>query len=305
MSGSFRKHERTSIMRRSAESQRAQEPATASAHLLVVRGRMPMLGCVHSLSAGIPTVIGRDRECDLTLQDPLVSGTHVRISPQHAGGFVLTDLQSTNGTLVDGKRATGSWSLRDGEKLYLGETVLLFSEADETELGFLREPLSQLGKDRLTDLESKRGFDEALDGAMTSSRLLEIPLTLLMLDIDSLGAINRKHGQAAAAGCIRAVGRVIDAVIGSHGHACRYGGDDFSAFLKGIDRSGGLQVAELIRTSVEGLKLLHDDTVTEPTLSVGVAAFPEDGDCVLDLIIAADRALYRAKIAGGNRVETR
>jgi two-component system, cell cycle response regulator len=305
MNDSSRRRERTSIMRLGAEGQRTPEPATSCAHLIVVRGQPTQLGRVHSLSASAPTTIGRDHTCNLTLDDPLVSATHARVLPQRAGGFVLIDLQSTNGTRVDGKPVRGSWSLRDGDKLYLGETMLLFSEADEAELSLLREPLGQLGKDRLTDLDSKRRFDEALDAALTSTRMLQTPLALLMLDIDNLGGIGRKHGQAAAADCIRAVGRVIGVVIGSHGHACRYGGDDFSAFLKGIERPGGLEVAELIRASVEGLRLLHGDTVIVPTLSIGVAASPDDGDCVLDLVIAADRALYRAKTAGKNRVETR
>ena len=305
MNDRFRRQERTSVISFATTDSKASTVASDQAHLIVIRGQPMTLGRVLSLGPGAPTTIGRGRDCSLTLADPQVSSHHARIAAQRGGGFVLTDLDSTNGTRVNGQRVSGSWSLRDGEKLTVGETLLLYSEAGERELGYLREPLTQMGSDLLTGLEAKRRFDESLDSALASARMMKAPLALMMLDIDGLRSITLRHGPAAGSECIRVVGGVIKANIGADGHGTRYGGDDFSIFIKHKDRTGATEVAERIRAAVEGLSLPESGTTLNPTVSIGVAAFPEDGDWVLDLLAVADRALYRAKSTGKNRVTTR
>jgi len=86
------------------------------------------------------------------------------------------------------------------------------------------------------------------------------------------------------------------------GHACRWGGDEFSAFVTRADRRAALELAERIRTAIAEAGMRKDGVALRPTISIGVAVFPADGNDVLDLVAAADRSLYRAKRAGRNQV---
>jgi diguanylate cyclase (GGDEF)-like protein len=83
---------------------------------------------------------------------------------------------------------------------------------------------------------------------------------------------------------------------------CRFGGDEFTAFLPGLVKHEAVDVGEEIRQALESAQLSKDGIALRPTISIGVAAFPEDGEKLLELVAAADRALYRAKAAGRNCV---
>jgi diguanylate cyclase (GGDEF)-like protein len=290
---------------RTVQSEALQEGWTEKpvrrACLTVIRGRGSDLG-MHIVVNG-PVVLGRDAVCDLSFKDLGVSRRHARVTPQANDIYLLEDLGSTNGTRVDGRPVEAPWPLREGEKIFLGKfAVLRFSLVDEMDVCFQQEVVQLVSTDPLTGLESKRVFDDALDVALTSARQRGARLTLLMMDMDRVKPINDTHGHLFGAYCIQSAGRLIGRVVGSAGHACRFGGDEFSAFLPGLNKEAAMEVAEQIRVSVENAGMEKDGIPLNPTISIGVAVFPEDGDEVLDLVAAADQALYRAKGAGKNRV---
>src|SRR6185369_239754 len=98
-------------------------------------------------------------------------------------------------------------------------------------------------------------------------------------------------------------GRRIGAIVDPRGSCCRYGGDEFAAFLPRVGKEEVLIVAEELRRSVADQKVKIDDQIViAATISVGVASYPEDGDSVEQLLRQADRALYRAKQSGRNNV---
>ena len=124
-----------------------------------------------------------------------------------------------------------------------------------------------------------------------------------MADVDNLKQINDEHGHLLGEFTVGEVGQVLDAVLGGgRRRATRFGGDEYQAILPGEDASATLAVAESIRGAVEGHAFEHDGIMVNPTLSVGMAAYPDAGSTTDDLTRAADRALYRAKHAGGNNV---
>jgi diguanylate cyclase (GGDEF)-like protein len=83
----------------------------------------------------------------------------------------------------------------------------------------------------------------------------------------------------------------------------RYGGDEFMVVLPGATKAAAQETAERLRRTVEAYPLiLGDEVITTVTLSVGVAAFPQDGQTVEALVEAVDRAQYIAKRSGGNKV---
>jgi diguanylate cyclase (GGDEF)-like protein len=250
------------------------------------------------------TVIGRNSNCTFPLHDLKVSGHHATITPNGDGEFVLEDLQSTNGTRVNGVPVAERRILQDGEKIFVGETVIRFSLADEFDIDFHSEVATLVGTDPLTDLPSKRRFDEELEFALQTAIRSNRSLAVLMMDMDGVKKINDTHGHIYGAYAIGQTGRTIANVLGSQGRACRFGGDEFSAFLPGYDLESACAVGERIRQAIETAGLEKDNVPLRPTISIGVACYPEVAGDMLTLVSIADAALYRAKALGKNCIAT-
>ncbi len=271
------------------------------AFLNVIRSRADI--GVHAFIDG-RTVIGRSPSCTFPLHDFKVSGQHATITPNENGEFVLEDLQSTNGTWVNGLPVAKRRILQDGEKIFVGETVIRFSLADEIDIDFHSEVATLVGTDPLTDLPSKHRFDEELEFALQTAIRSNRSLAMLMMDMDGVKQINDMHGHLFGAHVIGETGRLIARTLGSKGCACRFGGDEFSAFMPAHDLASASAVGELIRRAVETAGMEKDGIPLQPTISIGVACYPEVGGDLLKLVATADQALYRAKAQGKNCVAT-
>jgi len=280
----------------------ASDAGGLKAQVLVIRGSETDLGR-HVLIEGVLT-LGREDALDFKVHDLGVSRRHARITRQDDGTCVLEDLGSTNGTRLNGTPLAGPHPLATGDKIFLGETVLRYGLADDIELGYQLEIEHIVGEDPLTGLESKRRFDDALAFGIENARQGAAPLAMLMMDMDGVKRINDTHGHLFGAHVIGETGRIIGRHIErGGGHACRFGGDEFSAFLPAHDPVAGVRVAESIRHAVETAGMEKDGIALGPTISIGVASFPADAEAPVDLLAKADAALYRAKRAGKNRVE--
>ena len=271
------------------------------AYVMVMRGSDHDLGRHVLIETAV--TLGREDEVDFTLHDHGVSRMHARIERQGDGTCVLSDLGSTNGTLVNGTPVSAPHHLESGDKIFLGETVLRYGLADDIELGYQLEVGHIVGEDPLTGLESKRRFDDALVFGLENAKRCAQPLAMLMMDMDGVKKINDTHGHLFGAHVIGETGRIIGRHLTAGGHACRFGGDEFSAFLPGYDKTRAAGVAETVRSAVEAAGMEKDGIALAPTISIGVAAFPLDAETPVDLLAKADAALYRAKGAGKNRVE--
>jgi diguanylate cyclase (GGDEF)-like protein len=126
-----------------------------------------------------------------------------------------------------------------------------------------------------------------------------------MADIDNLKKINDRHGHLLGEFVVGAIGRIMGALHAEEGRqATRFGGDEYQTILPGLDKAEALAVAEEVRRRVEEYAFEHEGTLADPTLSIGVATYPENGTTRTELTHAADEALYRAKRDGGNAVRT-
>jgi diguanylate cyclase (GGDEF)-like protein len=278
-----------------------QELPTKKAFLSVIRSRAD-LG-VNAFITG-PTVLGRNPRCSFPLHDFGVSWEHATITPRGEDEFVLEDLDSTNGTRVNGKSISSPRILQDGEKIFVGETVIRFSLADEMEIDFHSEVATLVGTDPLTGLESKRRFDQAFEFALRTAKERGSSLAMLMMDMDGVKQINDTHGHLFGAHVIGETGRIIARVLGYNGRACRFGGDEFSAFLPEHDLTAACYVAEQIRLAVETAGMEKDGIPLKPTISIGVACCHEVVGELSRFVSMADEALYRAKKRGKNCVAT-
>ncbi len=266
----------------------------------VIQGRGQDLGKHQVLPEEL--VIGREQGCGFVIDDFAASRQHCRIYELGVERYYIEDLGSTNGTEIEGTLVEQPQRLRDGDKIFIGDTVLRFRLYDDLDLQFASEVAHLIGTDPLTGLQAKRTFDDALEYAITEAVRAGRPLSLLMMDLDGVKQINDTHGHLFGAFSIQQAGKVIQQVLGEEARASRFGGDEFTAFLPDVEKNAAVEIAEDICVTFANARLVKDGVPLTPTISIGVATLPENGQEVLPLIDAADGALYRAKREGKNRV---
>ena len=161
-------------------------------------------------------------------------------------------------------------------------------------------------EDPLTGIANRRVFDMRLRREWQQGTRTAAPLSLLMIDIDHFKRFNDSLGHQAGDACLQAVAQVLaSSAARSTDLPARYGGEEFSVILPVTDEGGAEQVAKTILYRVQRLEVLHPDSSTAPhiTVSIGVATLLATADkAENELIKVADRALYRAKKEGRNRV---
>jgi len=177
----------------------------------------------------------------------------------------------------------------------------LHSELQETHASLERKnvELAQLAAtDALTGLANRRRFHEALDNAFSLAIRESLPLSLVMLDIDSFKKYNDEHGHLAGDDVLRRASEILLARRRSYDTAARYGGEEFVLLLPMTDARSALQVAERIRGDFE-----HSDwPFAQVTSSFGVATISGSVSSAAELLGQADQALYCSKGLGRNRV---
>ena len=246
--------------------------------------------------------IGRTAEADLVFHDEQISRRHASISCDTSNGtYLIADLGSTNGTFLNDRPVTQD-ALKDGDKIFVGTTILKFVLQDEveSESGEIVDRL--MFQDDLTGLVVKRRFYNELKIQLHYAGAQGKPLSVLMMDMDGLKKINDTHGHPTGAFIISEVGKLIGLICNQSGQACRYGGDEFVAYLLGASKEDALEVAESIRMAIHEHVFQKDGNDHHVSISIGVATFPENGKTVETITKWADDALYRAKAKGRNAV---
>jgi diguanylate cyclase (GGDEF)-like protein len=155
--------------------------------------------------------------------------------------------------------------------------------------------------DELTGLSTYRVLRERLAFEIERSKRSNESFAVLFLDLDRFKLVNDQYGHEAGNDILRGVAEEIKHAVRASDVAARYGGDEFVVILTRTDLDGAARVAEALRAGIEGIGRRLGYPAGLITVSVGVAEF-DLGEPEGDLLIAADRALYRAKAAGRNVV---
>jgi len=168
----------------------------------------------------------------------------------------------------------------------------------------LRDALRQLAlRDGLTSLYNRRYMEDMLQRELHRAERSGKPVAVIMIDIDHFKRFNDTFGHDAGDFVLSAVARAITGNIRPSDIACRYGGEELAVVLPEAPLECALERAEKLRVAIQGTNLTHRaQSLPGPTASFGVAAYPAHGANLADLVKAADRALYRAKQEGRNRV---
>jgi two-component system cell cycle response regulator len=157
--------------------------------------------------------------------------------------------------------------------------------------------------DSLTDLYNTAHIVERCDGEVSRAKRYDQSLSCLLIDIDGFKAVNDTYGHPVGNEVLRGLANLLRGSIRGSDSLGRYGGEEFLLVLPQTDRSGAAMLAERLRQTVEGSVFRVGLVSVRITISIGVASFP-DRDVVgrETLLLAVDRAVYRAKALGRNRV---
>ena len=158
-------------------------------------------------------------------------------------------------------------------------------------------------RDQLTGLLNRRGFGEQATMAYSTARRIGHSVSVIMSDIDRFKSINDDFGHAAGDQALRHIAAIFEQDRRSEDILARMGGEEFALVLPGTGVSETLQIATELCRAVESTILDFDGQRIAMTASFGIATISDKDTCLSDIIVRADKALYRSKRAGRNRVD--
>jgi diguanylate cyclase (GGDEF)-like protein len=244
-------------------------------------------------------VIGRERTCEICLEDNSVSRRHAEIRAA-TGGHFLIDLRSTNGTFINDRPAT-TYRLSDGDYIRIGARIFRYLSGDNVETLYHEEIYKLTIVDALTGTHNKRYFLEHLDRELARTARHRRPLALVLFDIDHFKAINDQLGHLGGDYTLRELANAVLPLVRKEEVLSRYGGEEFALVLPETGRETAAHRAESIRQAVARHIFNYSGAPYPVTISLGVAI--ADGTTPItfvELIRRADEKLYEAKHAGRN-----
>ena len=156
--------------------------------------------------------------------------------------------------------------------------------------------------DPLTSLYNNRWLRDAGERDLASVARDHTSLALLLLDIDHFKTVNDSSGHAAGDLVLQRVATRLRGSVRTEDAVVRYGGEEFVVLLRRCGAAEAVTIAEALRTAVRQVALPADCPLEQLTVSIGIAAYPEDGTDLDLLLGAADRAMYTSKHTGRDRV---
>jgi two-component system, cell cycle response regulator len=158
--------------------------------------------------------------------------------------------------------------------------------------------------DGLTKLHNHRYFQDELARAFDEAQRYQRPLSLAMIDIDFFKAVNDTHGHAVGDEILKSVAALYSSSVRSTDLVARYGGEEFGLMMPETTLTDAIVLAEKLRTKIAETRFETEVGPLDVTVSVGVASIPHTKiRTAYELIVSADKALYRAKRNGRNQVQ--
>jgi len=226
---------------------------------------------------------------------------------------VLDDLREIDDP---GELENARWTMiREVEKMLSGHNDLAdkldsthhYLQLFETDSRELTDELTRVRllslTDELTALPNRRAFMRRLEDEVARVQRYGFPLSFVLIDLDHFKSINDEYGHAAGDEVLRVYSKNILSIFRHHDMVARYGGEEFAVLLPNTDSDGTVRALNKVRRRANETRWQVNGTVADvPTFSAGVSLY-KPGESAGAFIERADKALYRAKRLGRNRVE--
>jgi len=208
--------------------------------------------------------------------------------------------------LIAGARAVAKGDLSHEIPVRSGDELGYLTRVFNRMTSSLRETHAELERlsttDELTGLYNRRQLAVVFARELSRADRSQESLSLLMIDLDHFKAFNDRHGHLEGDACLREIADFLRAQLRPTDVVVRFGGEEFLALLPATNKVAAAVIGERMRKSFAERDYAVANGVTPLTISVGVAAWPQDGRTEEELIRAADTALYAAKADGRNQV---
>lgn len=274
----------------------------------------PVLVCFEGAERGksfpltrTDTIIGRSPEAALRLSDEMASRMHAKVEyvnllqPEEQPECYIEDLQSSNGTEVNGQPIESRVRLRPLDRVQIGSTLLGFVVKDANEVRMQETFFEFATRDSLTGLSNRRQFMAQIAHHLQHASRKQRPVSLIIIDADRFKSINDKYGHETGDRALMHIGLIIRECCRTEELAARWGGEEFIILLPDCDAAGAQKAAERIRAHIEANPLRADGYNLPLTVSVGGATMEQLPEFTT-LFRKADEQLLEAKRAGRNRV---
>lgn len=253
------------------------------------------------------TILGRSGSADFRISDSGSSRHHARIiyenhdRPNEMPRCFAEDMESRNGTEVNGRRINALTRLAERDRITIGRTVLGYFLRDDAELRHDESLYESATRDQLTGLDNRRQLLALLRSHLARAHRTGAPLTFLLIDADHFKKINDTYGHDIGDEALKFLARILRSCCRESDLVGRWGGEEFGVALPDTPLADAITLAERIRRTTAGSDLVLGTRILRMTVSVGGADF-RDGDTVDTLFRRADEQLYRSKENGRNCV---
>jgi diguanylate cyclase (GGDEF)-like protein len=237
---------------------------------------------------GVPMIVG-DRVTGMLAFDKNVPNFYTQEQSQFALAFA-----AQAATAIENARLYS-----DAQK-ELAERI----EAEDKLLKLQKELEEQAIRDSLTGLYNRRFLDETLSRELSRAERDKYSVSVVMLDLDHFKMFNDTYGHDVGDMMLKQLGKLLSSQVRAGDIACRFGGEEFVVVMPKASLSVAKQRANDWRMKFESQGLVHEGKVLNGTLSAGVAVYPLHGTSSEEIIRKADQAMYSAKAAGRNLVNT-
>ena len=295
--------DKTSIVQSDTFKVRLQQAGQAPPCLIMLVGPSSSIGRQWELE-DTDRIIGRAESAHICVEDRSVSKSHAQITVE-AGEVSITDLKSTNKTIVNGKALDpmSPQKLKNNDQVKTGNVIFKFLEKGNIEAVSAAQTFDRTQMDGLTGIYNRGALEVKGMELFRRAELLAAPLSLVTFDIDHFKKVNDTHGHPAGDYILKEVAaEVRNKLIRENDFFARSGGEEFCLLLLGGELSQAEDVAERIRTTIASHKFTFQDKPIPITVSAGVATRTSDDASWQDIFQRADKALYHSKEGGRNKI---